>query len=55
MPRHAYERVRAGLRMPGVIIVPQGLPFGAAIDELVAIVEHSRDDEWEGQVIYLPL
>ena len=55
MPRYAYEHVRAGLRMPGLLVVPQDLSTGTAVDELVTLVECSLDDEWEGQVIYLPL
>ena len=55
MPGYAYDRVRAGLRMPGLIVVPQDLSTGAAVDELVMVIECSLEDEWEGQVLYLPL
>lgn len=55
MPRHAYDRVRAGLRMPGLIVVPQDLPIGTSVEELVTLIECSRDDEWDRRVIFLPL
>jgi len=53
--KHAYERVAAGLRMPGVFEVPNTLNIGRAIDDLLLIVECSFEGEWEGQVRYLPL
>jgi hypothetical protein len=52
---HAYERVAAGLRMPGVFEVPNTLSIGRAVDDLLLIVECSLEGEWEGQVRYLPL
>ena len=53
--KHAYERVAAGLRMPGVFEVPNTLSIGRAIDDLELIIECSLEGEWEGQVRYLPL
>jgi hypothetical protein len=52
---HAYERVTAGLSMPGVFEVPTGVSIAHAIDDLLLIVECSFENEWEGQVRYLPL
>ncbi len=43
MTKFAYERVAAGLPMPGVFEVSLDMPMGQAIDG------------WEGQVRYLPL
>lgn len=34
MTRHAYDRVRADLTMPGLFEVPQSLPVGHAIEEV---------------------
>jgi hypothetical protein len=53
--KHAYDRVTAGLRMPGVFEVPNALRMGRAIDDVFSIVECSLGGEWEGQVRYLPL
>jgi len=55
VPRYAYERVRAGSPMPGVIATSQRAAAGQVLEDLVLLVEHSRDGEWEGQVLYLPL
>ena len=55
MAGYAYERVRAGLRMPGVIEIADDLPIGRAVDELATFVACSNEGEWEGQVIFLPL
>ena len=52
---HAYARVAAGLKMPGVFEVPNTLSIGRAIDDLLLIVECSLEGEWQGQVRYLPL
>jgi hypothetical protein len=52
--RHAYDRVAAGLGMPGVFEVPGTLSIGRAIDDLLLMVECSLEGEWEGQVRYLP-
>lgn len=53
--RYAYERVQAGQRMPGVFEVSRAVPVGRAIEDLLLLAECSFDDEWEGQVRYLPL
>jgi hypothetical protein len=55
MPRHAYERVDMGLLMPGVIVVPRWLGYGPAIEQILICTECSREGEWEGQVLHLPL
>ena len=51
----AYERVKAGLSMPGVIEVADDLPLGQVIDDILLIAENSERKEWEGRVLYLPL
>ena len=50
-----YERVAAGLRMPGIVEMRQELAIGAAIEDILLLAEGSRDGEWKGQVLYLPL
>jgi hypothetical protein len=55
MRKHAYDRVNSGLLMPGVFEVSQELPIGVAIEEILLLAEGSIEDEWEGQVRYLPL
>ena len=55
MTRYAYERVQEGRLMPGVFEVSRAVPIGRAIEDLLLLAECSLDDEWEGQVRYLPL
>jgi hypothetical protein len=55
MAKHAFNRVTAGLPMPGVVEVAQDLPIGDVIEELILFAECSLDEEWEGRVTYLPL
>ena len=53
--RYAYERVRAGRSMPGVFEVSRDVRIGRAIEDILLLAECSLDEEWEGQVRYLPL
>lgn len=55
MPAFAFERVAAGLPMPGVVAVADALPIGPVIDDLLILSEASLVGEWENQVIYLPI
>lgn len=55
MIRFAYERIQAGLPMPGVFEVSRRVPVGLAIEEILLIAECSLEGEWEGQVRFLPL
>ncbi|MBI4573067.1 MAG: hypothetical protein HY713_07240 [candidate division NC10 bacterium] len=50
-----FARVQAGLRMPGVFQIGRNIPIGVAIEDVLLLVEYSREGEWEGQVRYLPL
>ena len=53
MVGHAWERVRRGLPMSGVVIVSQELPIGAVLEQLEALVVASHEGEWEAQVLYV--
>jgi predicted nuclease of predicted toxin-antitoxin system len=55
MAHFAYERVRVGKSMPGVIEVPDDLPIGNAIEDILLLAEYSDRLEWGNQVLYLPL
>ena len=55
MTHHAYERVRAGMSMPGIFEVSRDIPVGSVIEDILLLAEYSLDREWEGQVQYLPL
>lgn len=53
--RYAYDRVEAGLPMPGVFEVSSMVSVGQAIEDLILITECSLAGEWESQIRYLPL
>ncbi len=53
--RYAYERVVAGLQMPGVVEVSRMVPLGQAIDDILLLAILSKPDEWADQILYLPL
>lgn len=55
IPKHAYERVKVGLPMPGVIAAPDDMAIGRAIEDLMLIVECAEPSEIQSLVIYLPL
>ena len=55
MKHHAYNRITAGLPMPGVFIVSQEISIGQAIEEILLLVECGLEGEWERRVIFLPL
>ncbi len=55
MTTFAYQRIQAGLRMPGLFEVSRRVPIGLAIEEIILIAECSLEGEWEGQVRFLPL
>ena len=52
---YAYQRVDAGLPIPGVLEVRRSLSTRAIIEDLLLISECSEPADWEGQVRYLPL
>ena len=55
MPAFAYERIGQGLPMPGVLVISQALPVAQVIEEVILLAECSREGEWEGRVLHLPL
>ncbi|MGI8494967.1 MAG: DUF5615 family PIN-like protein [Pyrinomonadaceae bacterium] len=52
---YAYNRIDRGLRMPCIIALSQDLPVGEAIEELTTLIELGLENEWENQVIFIPL
>jgi hypothetical protein len=52
---HALERLRKGLPMPGVVVVPQSLVLSRAIDELELLLRTTAPEELENRVVRLPL
>ena len=55
IPRFAYDRVRPGQPMPGVVEVAVSAELGAALEDLLLLIGATRDDEWPDQVKFVPL
>ena len=55
VPRFAHQRIAAGHRMPGVVMLPSSLSMATAIDDLVLITTATTAEEWVSRVVYLPL
>ncbi len=51
----AYDRVKAGLPMPGVLVLGNRLNIGQAIEEILTVAVCSTADEVNNRVIFLPL
>jgi len=51
----AYERVRSGQAMPGVIAAQTNHPIGQVIDDLLLLILASTPEELENRVIFIPL
>src|SRR5271155_5139638 len=51
IPKHAYERVKAGLAMSGVIAVADDLPIGRAIEDLAGLIQCATPAELQSLVI----
>jgi predicted nuclease of predicted toxin-antitoxin system len=55
MPRHASRRLKLGIPMAGLVIVPQNMEIGLAIDDLSVIIECATESGLRDQILYLPL
>ncbi|MBX3288632.1 MAG: DUF5615 family PIN-like protein [Acidobacteria bacterium] len=55
MKEHASFRLRAGKPMPGLFLVPDTVPIGKAIDEIVMVAECTTPNEWNNHIEFLPL
>jgi hypothetical protein len=55
MTAAGYRRVAQFAFMPGILVVPQWLDIGAAIDDLVLIVDGAQAEDFNSQIRFLPL
>lgn len=55
MTAQAYQRIKSGEPMPGLIAVPRDVPVGVAIEDLLLIAEYSTEEDWQERVSFLPL
>ena|GEM_PF-207146 len=54
MPDFAYQRVVAGVAMPGLFVLSDRTSIREAIEELFFIDSCSEQSEWSALVVYLP-
>ncbi len=55
MPRHFGDFLQAANSSPGVLLVPQRVAVGEAIEELVLIWNASDAHEWQNRILRIPL
>ena len=55
MTLFAYERIRSGQKITGIIEVPQAMPVGQAIEDLLLMALVCFPEELENRIEYLPL
>jgi predicted nuclease of predicted toxin-antitoxin system len=55
VPDAAYHRASEGQPMPGVFAIPWNVSWRQAIEDLLTLAVASLPDEWEGQIVFLPL
>ncbi|MBC8448735.1 MAG: DUF5615 family PIN-like protein [Chloroflexi bacterium] len=55
MPMHLRNHLAAGRHVPGVLIVPQRMPPWRVSDQLYLIWGASLPNEYQDQIVYLPL
>ncbi len=53
-PGHAAKLMEGGYEITGIILVPQGMPIGDAIEELECIVSCSSIEEYKNLIRRLP-
>lgn len=51
---YAYQRIRAGKHVPGIIEVNLDAPLGAVIEDILVVVGAGSADDVADKVIYLP-
>lgn len=55
MPVHLADHILQGRNVPGILILNEKLTIGQNIYELILIAEASFDNEYQNQILHLPL
>jgi hypothetical protein len=55
MPVHLVDHITAGRHVPGIFLLNPKLSMGQNIDELIVVAEASFDNEYQDQIVNLPL
>jgi len=52
---HLRDHLAGGRHIPGILVAPFPLDIGALIQELTLVWGASQPDEYQDQIVYLPL
>jgi hypothetical protein len=52
---HAWQRVRSGQAMPGVVIAPTDCPIGQVLADLELLLLAGKPADLERQILFIPL
>ena len=55
MKRYANVRLAAGLKMPGLVLVPNDLSIGRAVNDLEILIACSSEEDMKNQIFHIPL
>lgn len=55
MPVHLADHIAEGRHVPGILILSANLSIGETLDELTLIARAAFDDEYQDQIVNLPL
>lgn len=54
MIAYAYARIRAGLPMPGIVLIRQSTPIGIAVESLLLLLGAGAPEDVRNRVLFLP-
>lgn len=55
MPVHLQAHLTQERHVPGIVQLPRRMNVGAILDDLLLIASASLPDEFQDQIVYLPL
>ena len=55
MPVHLQEHLADGRHIPGILVIGEQMSIGAVVEELLLIAAVMLADEFQDQIVYLPI
>jgi hypothetical protein len=55
LPQHLKEHLQAGRHVPGIFLLRRQYPLGQILEDLLLLWESGYPEDFEDQVMYLPL
>ena len=53
--KYAYQKMERDEKVCGIIEINRSVPIPAVVEDILLIAECSLENEWDNQIIYLPL